>query len=114
MSLRRHLPAREDPTRTACGLDDLDAANRGAAGACRECSLIIELAVTHQRCDEERSAKRHFANQLMDVVEAGRNVAALQPAAYSKTPKEARLWEKFYASLNAADVILTEGPERSA
>jgi hypothetical protein len=114
MSQRKHLPAREDPTRTACGLDDLVAANRGAVGDCRWCSLVIELAVTLQRRDEERSAKRHFANQLIDVVEAGRNVAALHPAAYSKTPEEARLWEKFYAALNAADVILTEGPERRA
>lgn len=114
MSLRKHLPASENPTRTACGLDDLDAANRGQVGSCRECSLITELAVALRQRDEERAAKRHFANRLMDVVEAGRDVAALQPASYSKTSEEARLWEKFYTALNAAPVGFPDMPRRSA
>lgn len=75
------------------------------SGAAASCSLITDLAVALQQCSEERNVKRHFANQLMYLVVAGRNVAALQPASYSKTHDEARLWEKFYAANSAEECV---------
>ena len=41
---------------------------------------------------------------LMDVVEAGRAIAILQPGAYARTQAEADLWARFYRVLNDAPV----------